>query len=85
MSKADTAVPFWADEHGQPLTCTEKLRTLREDEAELRALLQETYDDAVLMGVDPIVMRARLSALIEQLESSFHKKEADRAMPGEPS
>lgn len=85
MSKADTAVPFWADEHGQPLTCTEKLRTLREDEAELRAVLQETYDDAVLMGVDPTVMRARLSALIETLESPFHKKEANGSMLEEPS
>ncbi|MXV45103.1 hypothetical protein GS501_08645 [Saccharibacter sp. 17.LH.SD] len=64
-------LPFWTDCHGQKLTCTEKLRMLRENEAELRQVLQDAYDDAVLMGVDPAIMRVRFEKIVAQLTEPF--------------
>ena len=42
----------WPQADGTPVSCTEKLRVLAENQAELRAILRDVFDDAVLMGVD---------------------------------
>ena len=47
----------WPQPDGTPISCTEKLRVLAENQAELRAALRDVFDDAVLMGVDDAAMR----------------------------
>ncbi|GBQ05270.1 hypothetical protein [Saccharibacter floricola] len=81
----DDKTPFWADEHGQKLTCTEKLRTLRENESELHQVMQDAYEDALLFGVDPLIIKARFEALVKKMESPFCKKGADSATTEDPS
>ena len=42
----------WPGADGQPIACREKLKMLAENEAEARQVLQDAFEDAILMGVD---------------------------------
>ena len=59
----------WRLADGAPVACREKLRVLEENQAELRTVLRDAFDDAVLMGVDEAWMRRRLVDLVEALPS----------------
>lgn len=51
------------------MSCREKLRMLAENHAELAQALQDTFEDAVLMGVDESTMRRLLADMVAGLES----------------
>jgi hypothetical protein len=59
----------WPQSDGSPLACREKLKMLAENHAELAQVLQDAFDDAVLMGVDEAAMRRILIAMVQGLES----------------
>jgi hypothetical protein len=72
MSAArDTGAPpaSWPGADGQPLSCREKLKVLAENHEEVRQVLQDAFEDAVLMGVDEAAMRRILAAIVEGLAS----------------
>lgn len=54
----------WLDHENQPITCTSKLRVLRENEAELRQVLYDACADAILMGVGQEYLKQRLNILL---------------------
>jgi uncharacterized protein (UPF0335 family) len=60
---------IWPGEDGAPLSCRDKLKVLAENHAELAQMLRDTFEDAVLMGVDEQAMRRILAGMIEGLES----------------
>ena len=66
MSPAPT---IWPGADGTPVSCREKLKMLADNHAELAQTLRDTFEDAVLMGVDETAMRGMLLAMIEGLES----------------
>ena len=59
----------WPQTDGTPVACREKLKVLAENHAELAQVLQDAFEDAVLMGVDEGAMRRILAELVERLES----------------
>jgi uncharacterized protein (UPF0335 family) len=59
----------WPQPDGTPLACTEKVRMLAENHAELAQTMQDAFEDAVLMGVDEDAMRRILLGMVEGLES----------------
>ncbi len=59
----------WPGADGRPVSCREKLRTLEENHEELRQVMQEAFEDAVLMGVDEAAMRQILATAVGQLRS----------------
>jgi uncharacterized protein (UPF0335 family) len=59
----------WPQIDGAPVSCREKLRMLSENHAELAQTMQDTFEDAVLMGVDEQAMRRILTGMVEGLES----------------
>ncbi len=61
--------PRWTLADGSPVSCREKVRTLDENYDEARQVLQDAFEDAVLMGVDEGSMRGVLAALVEGLRS----------------
>ncbi|NMJ42177.1 hypothetical protein GWK16_13055 [Roseomonas sp. JC162] len=67
MSTLPPAV--WPGADGQPVSCREKLKVLAENHAEVRQALQDTFEDAVLMGVDEAAMRRILAELVDGLAS----------------
>ncbi|MBV8397842.1 MAG: hypothetical protein JOZ58_17385 [Acetobacteraceae bacterium] len=60
---------MWLQTDGTPVACREKLKVLAENHAELAQVLQDAFEDAVLMGVDEGAMRRILAELVERLES----------------
>ena len=59
----------WPGADGAPLSCRDKLKVLGENHAELAQMLRDTFEDAILMGVDEAAMRAILSGMVSGLES----------------
>ena len=51
------------------MSCREKLVQLAENHAEARQVLQDAFEDAVLMGVDEDAMRRILAELVAGLRS----------------
>ncbi len=53
------AVPsrIWPQPDGEPVSCREKLEILNENYDELRHVMQDAFEDAILMGVDEAHMR----------------------------
>ncbi len=59
----------WPQADGTPVACREKLRTLAETHAELAQVMQDAFEDAVLMGVDETAMRQILAEMVAKLRS----------------
>jgi hypothetical protein len=59
----------WPGADGAPVSCREKLRMLAENHREAAQVLRDTFEDAVLMGVDEAAMRQLLAAMIAALPS----------------
>ncbi len=59
----------WPGDDGAPLSCRDKLKVLADNHAELAQMLRDTFEDAILMGVDETAMRQILAGMIEGLES----------------
>ena len=63
------APPVWPQEDGAPVSCKEKLRMLAENHAELAQVMQDAFEDAVLMGVAEAEMRRILRGMVENLQT----------------
>jgi uncharacterized protein (UPF0335 family) len=59
----------WPGEDGNPVSCRDKLKVLAENHAELQETLRDTFEDAILMGVDEAAMRGILTSMIQALKS----------------
>ncbi len=59
----------WPGADGSPVSCREKLKVLAENHVELAQVMQDAFEDAVLMGVDEAAMRRILSDLVAALPS----------------
>jgi hypothetical protein len=60
---------LWPQSDGAPVACREKLKMLAENHAELAQVMQDAFEDAVLMGVAEPALRDILRRMVEQLES----------------
>jgi len=65
----NAAPTLWPGADGTPVSCREKLKTLAENHAEARQVLQDAFEDAVLMGVEEAAMRRILAELVAGLTS----------------
>lgn len=57
----------YLDADGAPIGCVEKLRVLRENEAELRQTMQDAFEDGILMGVPAASMRDLLRQWVAEM------------------
>jgi hypothetical protein len=61
--------PQWQEPDGTPIACRDKLEILNENYEELRHVMQDAFEDAVLMGVDEHQIRDAIEALTKTLKS----------------
>lgn len=61
----------WLSSEGGVIACTEKLKVLAENMADLRLLAQDALEDAVLMGCDETQFKAAMLQLIGGLSSGY--------------
>ena len=59
----------WPTPDGNAVSCREKLRVLEDNHAEAAQVLQDAFEDAVLMGVDEAAMRRIMAYLFSGLRS----------------
>jgi uncharacterized protein (UPF0335 family) len=59
----------WPGLDGNAVGCREKMRVLTENHTELAQVMQDAFEDAILMGVDEQAMRQILTGMVEGLES----------------
>lgn len=59
----------WPGADGSPISCREKLKVLAENHAERAQVLRDTFEDAVLMGVDEAALRGMLAQMVHDLRS----------------
>ena len=60
---------IWPQPDGQPVSCREKLEILNENFDELRHVMQDAFEDAILMGVDEAHMRQVIGELVTGLRA----------------
>ncbi len=60
---------IWPQVDGTPVSCCEKLKVLEENHVELAQVMRDAFEDAVLMGVDPMAMRRVLSEMVAELDN----------------
>ena len=74
-ASGQTAVPErWPQPDGSPVSCREKLTQLAENHREAAQVLQDAFEDAVLMGVDEAAMRRIFVELVEGLRSPLARR-----------
>jgi hypothetical protein len=59
----------WPGLDGNAVGCREKLKMLAENYAEVSQVLQDAFEDAVLMGVDEAAMRQIFAGVVAGLVS----------------
>ncbi len=59
----------WPTPDGSAVSCREKLRVLEDNHAEAAQVLQDAFEDAVLMGVDEAAMRRIMANMVAGLRS----------------
>lgn len=64
----------WLKADGGTVSCTEKVKVLEENWAEVRALLQDVLDDAVLMGCAEAQVKREYKRLIDALTCGFDEQ-----------
>ena len=59
----------WPGLDGNAVGCREKLKMLAENYAEMAQVLQDAFEDAVLMGVNDAAMRKIMADIVAGLDS----------------
>ncbi len=60
---------IWRAANGAPIACRDSLRVLHDNADELRGVMQDMFDDAILIGVTDADMREHLRAMVADLVS----------------
>lgn len=68
----ENSFPIWCDSLGQPLSCIEKIKVMRENLEELIQSAQDVFEDALLMGCDETQIRNFLLDSIHNLKNPYH-------------
>ena len=69
----ELAFPIWRAPNGEPVTCIEKIKVLKENLQEISELAQEALEDALLMGCDEAQVRDVMRKLVEALRNPYRK------------
>ena len=73
MSKK-TEKLIWYSKNKKTISCDETNKVLNENYAEIKSVIQNSFDDAVLMGCEEKDFKEKIISLINKLEFSLGKK-----------
>jgi len=71
--KNPLSLPVWLTPEGEKVSCVDKIKVLNENLDEIRALAQEAFEDAVLMGCDEAQFKKVIKDLSEVLVNPYKK------------
>lgn len=64
----------WLDANGQTLACTEKVKVLEENWDEVKSLLQDVFDDAILMGATLTQLQTEYQRLVREIVPNYREQ-----------
>ena len=73
MSKKINKV-IWYSKDKKIISCDETNKVLNENHSEVQSLIQNAFDDAILMGCDEEDVKEKIINLVNNLEFSLGKK-----------
>lgn len=73
MAGTKLTLPVWRTPEGEPVSCVDKIKVLNENLDEIRALAQDAFEDAVLMGCDESQFRDVMKKLSESIVNPYKR------------
>jgi hypothetical protein len=73
MKKNESEI-VWCKPGGAPVACVEKIKVLNENHAELRQMVRDTLEDALLLGCSEVHVREVLHRLIDEIMPEFQEQ-----------
>ena len=74
MKKKDNHWPIWMRDDNSIVSCTEKIKVMKENFDELKQLAQDAFEDGLLMEVSEEQLKETLKKLINDLNNPLKKK-----------
>ena len=64
-------MPKWFSDDGSPVSCTEKIKVMNQNMAELYQAAQDAFEDALLMGCSEQQLRDYWQQLVAGVENPY--------------
>ena len=74
MNKSNEKEFLWFDKNNKIISCEETNKVLNENFTEVSSVLQNAFDDAVLIGCDEDDFKKKIIKLMNSLEFSIGKE-----------
>ncbi|MFL2661598.1 MAG: hypothetical protein ACJ0G4_06650 [Alphaproteobacteria bacterium] len=74
MKEKVTREFLWIDKEKKVISCEETNKVLNENFSEVTTILQNTFDDAVLLGCDEQDFKLKVNEFLKKLEFSIGKE-----------
>jgi len=68
-----TTLPIWHRDDGSVVSCTEKIKVMKENFHEIRQIAQDALEDGLLLEVSESQMRETLHKLVDELVNPYSK------------
>jgi len=77
--KASTknTLPIWLRDDGSVVSCTEKIKVMKENFHEIQQIAQDALEDGLLLEVSESQMREALHKLVDELVNPYPKINSD--------
>jgi hypothetical protein len=66
-------LPVWVRDDESVVSCTEKIKVMKENFVEIAQMTQDAFEDGLLMEVSEQQMRAVLHQLVDELINPYKK------------
>ena len=73
MKKKDNHWPVWVKDDNSIVSCTEKIKVMKENFDELKQLSQDAIEDGLLMEVSEKQMKEALHQMVDDLINPYLK------------
>ena len=74
MDKLKNKWPTWIRDDKSVVSCTEKIKVMKENFDELKQLSQDAIEDGLLMEVSEKQMKEALHQMVDDLVNPYYKK-----------
>ena len=66
-------LPTWLRDDKSIVACTEKIKVMQENLEEIQQMMQDAFEDGLLMEVNETQMREALNAIVQNLVNPYQK------------
>lgn len=70
-------LPIWVRDDGSVVACTEKIKVMKENFVEIQQIVQDAFEDGLLMEVSEQQMREALVQLVNNLVNPYQRISKD--------